>query len=209
METAARRAPSALASLDLTVPRPLWATYVPPGTLRRWLPVTEAAVRDDSEAADTARLVRDLVGRLRARWVPAAELPMHLVHGDVRLGNVSRSPSGETVYLDFGFLAHRPRIHELGYSLAWMVLALDGHQALERFPWDRIPGLVAAYEATAGVRLTPTEWQALAPYAAVPLYQATIAGFVGDPAGALNRGFRRPFLRLSEWLLAHPEAVRG
>jgi Ser/Thr protein kinase RdoA (MazF antagonist) len=200
----------ALAGLALPVPRPVYATFGPPATLRRWLPITEAAVRDDPEAAGVARRLRDLVRRLRTRWVPAAELPVQLVHGDGRLSNVRRAPTGGPVYLDFGFLARRPRVHELGYALAWMVLALDGHRAPERFAWGHVPRLITEYEAAAGSPLTGTERRALAPYAAaVPLYQATVAGFAGDPAGALRGGFRRPSLRLAEWLLAHPDAVLG
>lgn len=191
-------------------PRPYWTTYAPPGTLRRWLPVLESAVRDDPEAAEIARRLRGLVGRLRSRWIPASELPVRLVHGDVRLGNVARRADGETIYLDFGFLARRPRIHELGYSLAWMVLALEGHRDPAIFAWELVPRLVEEYEAAAGTRLTQSERRALAPYAAsVPLYQAAICGFLPAPAEALRDGLRRPFMRLSAWLLAHPEAVSG
>jgi hypothetical protein len=63
-----------------------------------------------------------------------------------------------------------------------------------------------AYEGTAGRRLTAAERRALVPYAAaVPLYHAAIAGFARDPAGVARAA--RPFLRLSEWLLAHPIAL--
>jgi Ser/Thr protein kinase RdoA (MazF antagonist) len=117
----------AFATLDLAVPRPLIATYAPPGSLRRWLPITEAAAQDDVEARDIVRYTYELVRRLRQQWVPARLLPRHLVHGDVRLGNICRSPASDTIYLDFGFLAVRPRIHELAYSLAFMVLASTGY----------------------------------------------------------------------------------
>lgn len=196
----------ALAALDLSAPRPVGATYAPPSSVQRWLPVTEAAVHGDPEAGDIARLVRDLARRLRRRWVPATDLPVQLVHGDVRLSNVRRTPAGETVYFDFGFLARRPRIHDLAYALAFMVWALDALRAPERFPWDVVPRLIGAYEAAAQTRLTPAERTALAPYtAAVPLYYAALDGFTEDPAGKLRT--RLPFLRLTEWLLAHPEAM--
>jgi hypothetical protein len=39
----------------------------------------------------------------------------------------------------------------------------------------------------------------------MPLYFAALAGFSNDPAGLLRA--RLPFLRLSEWLLAHPAAM--
>jgi len=194
----------ALAALDATVPRPLVATYAPPGSLRRWLTVTQAAVLDDWEAANIARLLHDLISRLSRQWLPASQLPQQLVHGDVRLSNVCQAPEGKTVYLDFGFLAYRPRIHDL----AFMLLALGGHQAPEHFAWQTIPKLIEAYEDTANSPLTTTEKKALAPYtAAVPLYAAALDGFSNNPAGQL-RG-RLPFLRLSEWLLAHPEAMQG
>lgn len=199
-----------LDATGVTVPRPYWTTYAPPGTLRRWLPILERAVRDDPEAAEIARQLRGLVGRLRRLWVPAAALPVRLVHGDVRLGNLARRADGETVYLDFGFLARRPRIHELGYSLAWMLLALGAHRDPASFAWEIVPRLVAEYETAAGVRLTPVERQALAPYAAaVPLYQAAVCGFLPAPAETLRDGLRQPFMRLSAWLLAHPSAVPG
>jgi Ser/Thr protein kinase RdoA (MazF antagonist) len=197
----------ALAAHALTVPRPLVAIYAPPATLRRWLPATEAAVAGDPEAADAARLLRGLVGRLRARWTPAAALPVHLAHGDVHLANVGRTPAGEAVYLDFGFLARRPRVHDLAYALSWAIVALGGHRAPERFAWGSVPRLIGAYEVAAAAALTDAERRALVPYtAAARLYHAAIAGFASDPAGQLRA--ERPFLRLSEWLLAHPEAMQ-
>jgi len=198
----------ALKQLDLAVPRPLVATYAPPGSLRRWLPVTETAVQGDPEAADVARRLRALVQQLRRQWLPATELPMQLVHGDVRLSNVCRTVKGRTVYFDFGFLAWRPRIHELAYALAFMLLALGGHRAPESFSWEHIPRLVEEYEATANVRLTLAERRALAPYtASVPLYAAALDGFAENPVEKLRS--RRPFLQLSAWLLAHPTALLG
>lgn len=194
---------AALADLDLSVPRPLVATYAPPGSLRRWLPVTEAAVQGDSEAADVARLLRDLVRQVRRQWVPASELPVQFIHGDARLSNLCRAADGGTVYLDFGFLARRPRVYELAYALAFMLLAFDTHHAPERFAWDNVPRLVEAYEAAANVRLTPAERRALAPYiASVPLYAAALDGFTENPVAKLRS--RLPFLRLSAWLLTHP-----
>ena len=196
----------ALAKLHPSVPRPIVATYAPPDTLRRWLPTTEAAVRADSGARDSAHLVRRLMQRLRRQWVPARQLPAQWVHGDIRLSNVRRTPTGETVYFDFGFLAHRPRIHDCAYALAYMVLGLNGQNSPEAFDGAVVPELMEAYEAAAGWRLLPLERQALLPYTvAVPIYHAAIAGFSNDPVRQLRSA--RPFLRLSEWLLAHPESV--
>jgi hypothetical protein len=91
-----------------------------------------------------------------------------------------------------------------------MALALGGARAPDAFPWGRVPRLLRAYEAAAGGPLTGAERGALPAYAAaVPLFQATVAGFTRDPVGALRDDVRRPFLRLAGWLLAHPEAVLG
>ncbi|MGI8404046.1 MAG: phosphotransferase [Thermomicrobiales bacterium] len=195
----------ALDEIDMEVPRPYFATWGPPGTLLRWLPITEAAVRDDPEAVVIARHLRSLVGQLRRQWIPATKLPMRLVHGDVKLRNVARGADGETVYLDFGFMARRPRIHELGYALARMLLTLGAGEAPESFAWEIVPCLVAEYQDAAGTRLTAMELQALAPYAAsVALFQATMCGLLSDPVTALRDDERRRLMRVGEWLLTHP-----
>jgi Ser/Thr protein kinase RdoA (MazF antagonist) len=140
--------------------------------------------------------------------VPAADLSAQLVHGDVRLSNVRRTTEGETVYFDFGFLARRPRIHDLAYALAWMMLRPDGRGTAEEFAWETVPQLVTAYEDAARTTLAVKERRALAPYiAAVPLYLAALAGYTNDPVAHLRDQTRRTFLRIGEWLLARPAAV--
>ncbi|WP_201373924.1 phosphotransferase enzyme family protein [Ktedonobacter robiniae] len=196
-----------LAAYEGSVPRSLAATYGPPDTLRRWLSVTQAAVQSDDEATSVALLLRWLVNQLRQQWLPASRLPQQFIHGDVRLGNVCQDNQGQTIYFDFGFLAYRPRVHGLAYALAFMVLALDLHQTPAEFAWESVTWLVEAYEDAAYWRLTEEERRALVPYtAAVPLFAAALDGFSNDPVSQLLS--RLPFLRLSEWLLAHPEAMR-
>lgn len=189
-----------LGALDLPVPRPLVSTYAPPGSLQRWLPITESAVHNDAGAQNTVRWTRGLLQRLRKHWVPATQLPIHLVHGDLRLGNVCRSPEGHTVFLDFGFLAMRPRIHDLAYALAFMLLALNEQSDPAQCWRQQVPLVIEAYESTAGAPLTAVEREGLAVYtAAVPLYFMALAGFNNDPIRQLHA--YRPFLCLSEWLL--------
>ncbi|GHO55890.1 hypothetical protein [Ktedonobacter robiniae] len=63
-------------------------------------------------------------------------------------------------------------------------------------------------EDAANWRLTEEEKRALVPYtAAVLLFAAALDGFSNDPVRQLLS--RPPFLQLSEWLLAHPEAIRS
>jgi Ser/Thr protein kinase RdoA (MazF antagonist) len=197
-----------LDAIDVEVPRPYFATYGPPGTLLRWLPITETAVRDDPEASAIAGHLRRLLGQLRRQWVPAKELPVRLVHGDLKLRNVARDMDGGTVYLDFGFMAHRPRIHEPAYALARMLLTLGAGEAPADFTWENVPHLLAEYQDTAGIRLTALELRALAPYtASVALFQAAMCGFLPDPAAALRDDERHRLMRIGEWLLTHPESV--
>jgi Ser/Thr protein kinase RdoA (MazF antagonist) len=201
---------AALRGTDVPMPRPIVSTYGPPSSLLRWLPTTEHAVRGDPAAAATARRLRELVGRLRAQWASAADLPVQLVHGDIRLSNVPRAPDGAPVYFDFGFLARRPRVHELAYALSWILLRPDSQGTAEGFDWASLPRLVEAYERAAGTALRPAERRALAPYtAAVPLYLLAIGGFMPDPVAHVRNETRLTFLEIGEWLLAHPEAVLG
>ncbi|MCL6442732.1 MAG: phosphotransferase [Alicyclobacillus sp.] len=197
-----------LAALDVTVPRPLVATYATPATLRRWQQITETAVQGDSEATEIAHLLDKLVRRLRHQWVSSSEIPVQLVHGDVRLSNVCRGVDGTTVFFDFGFAAQRPRIHDLAYALAFMILVQGGYDEPDKYEWQDVERLVSEYESAAASRLTALEKRALAPYtAAVPMYQAAIAGLSNDSAQQLCA--KRHFLRLSEWILAHPDALMG
>ena len=185
------------------VPRPAIATYGPPSSLRRWLAVTRGAVSGHPAAEQTAAQLEGLVRRLARQWQPANRLPAHLVHGDLRLGNAVLTGSGQAAYLDFGFTGLRPRVHELAYSLFWVILRPDDSGTGANFDWSRVAQFVDAYEEGLRDRLTPTERAALGPYlAAVPLYFGAIAGFTADPAAHLVQEL--PSIRIAEWVLDHP-----
>ena len=185
----------ATGSLRTPVPRPDVATYGTPSSMRRWLARIPPSI-------DTTHLA-DLVRRLERRWVPTTGLPALVVHGDVRLGNaVRRDVDGATTYLDFGFAATRPAIHDLAYSLSWLVLRPDARGTGDDFPWHRLPELFAAYEDAARRRLTADEHAAFAPrLAAVPLDLASVAGYTPDPAANLLED--APFLAIADWVLEH------
>ncbi|MEQ4206267.1 aminoglycoside phosphotransferase family protein [Actinopolymorpha sp. B9G3] len=197
-----------LAAVDLRGPRPSTAIFAAPSTLWAWLPTTEEAVAGDAESARIGRSLRSLLGRLRYRWVSPTGLPRQLVHGDVKLENLGIGPSGETVFLDFGFVTHRPRIHDLAFSLTHSVLTVDGHVPTDPtvFPWHRVGRLVEEYEKSTGAPLTILERRALAPYtAAARIYHATYAGFGPNPAEWLHNNV--PAIQFSDWLLEHPEVL--
>ncbi|MEM7532970.1 MAG: phosphotransferase, partial [Chloroflexota bacterium] len=206
---------TAMRQSSVHVPRPDVATYAPPGSLQRWLPATEQAVQHDLEAVEVATLLRSLVNQLRRQWVSTTKLPSQLIHGDVRLSNLCHATSEtqssetcpkETLYLDFGFMAMRPRVYDLAYALAFLLLAVQFNQfaeydGLDDFDWAVVSRLVDAYETATGIRLTEDERQALVPYtASVPLYAAALDGFTEAPAEKLKS--RVGFLGLSAWLLA-------
>ncbi|WP_169512993.1 phosphotransferase [Actinopolymorpha alba] len=199
----------ALAVVDTEIPRPVISTYAPPGSLRRWMSVTEQALRHDSRVRDLLRRSRKLLRSLAAQWIPQTALPTQLIHGDGKLSNIRRTPAGETAYLDFGFAAFRPRIHDLGHSLAWMVLRPDDSGTAESFPWwDRVPDLLGEYEDAAHTRLTNLELLALpASMAAVTAYQPAVAGFARDPITKLRDPTVDRFLRIGQWILANRQAV--
>lgn len=196
----------AMSPLRPTVPRPVLASYAPPSTLRRWLSATRAATVADAGTSPIATELADLVRALARRWVPSTTLPRQPIHGDIHLSNVGIAPSGHPVYLDFGNMAIAPRVHDIAYALAHMVFALNDYRGADphALPWRSLPGLIAAYEAAAGSRLTDMERRALAPYtAAVPVHYAARAGFFADPSAVLRS--EAPFLELSRWLLARPD----
>lgn len=194
-----------LSLLDLHVPTPLVSTYATPTTLMRWLPIAESGFIGDSDALDTLARIRRLVNRLKSHWVLARQLPRQLIHGDARLGNVRLSDGKDPVFLDFGFAAYRSRIHEVAYSLAYMILALDGHRDPASFDWGLVPVMLDVYEMSSGQSLSAMERRSLAPHmAAVPLYHAVSSGFLRRPKPALQSAL--PFVALSEWLIANPDA---
>lgn len=189
------------------VPEPVVATYGTPADLDAYVALTAETVKAHREAAEIAVWVCRLIDLLRGQWTDPGLLPGQLIHGDVRLGNVVETPAGQAAYFDFGFAARRPRVHDLAYSLCWIVLRPDGRGRAEDFDWGLVQELVSAYE-DASARLTPIEWSALGAYiAAVPLYLAAIAGETPDPAAQL-RG-EVPFLRIAEWLLVNKPALGG
>ena len=107
------------------------------------------------------------------------------------------------VYLDFGFAAVRPRVHDLAYSLPWIVVRPDGAGRAEPFDWTAVAELIGAYEEGARDRLRDTERRALTGYvAAVPLYMAAIAGFTPHPSDMLRGDVA--FLDIAEWALTNP-----
>ena len=154
--------------------------------------------------------LRGLLGQLQRRWVPSTVLPVQLIHGDMHLENVGQAATGQPVYLDFGSLAHAPRVHELAYALAHMTRTLSAHHGLrpDAFPWHEVPSLVHEYEAAAGLPLTDLERRALTPYtAAVPLQYSARAGFFAAPMAILRTA--HPFNDVSRWLLTHPDSLLG
>lgn len=165
--------------VDHVLPRPTIATYGPPATLRRWMRITREAVCHDSRAREIVTECGKLLRLLDRQWVAASRLPVQLVHGDVKLSNVVRSPYDRAAYLDFGFAARRPRVHELGYALSWIILGPDSSGRAEAFAWEQLDELIDAYEAGAQSRLTKLERASLGSYvAAVPLYMAAISGLL-------------------------------
>lgn len=192
----------ALDNFDGPLADPVVATYGTPSTLRREVRATSGAVAHDDRAVQRARDVERLIDVLADQWIEPESLPNRVVHGDIRLGNVAQTTDGDNAYFDFGFAARRPRIHELAYSLSWIVFRPTADGRGEDFPWEVLDELIAAYDDAAGERIDDIERQAIGPYlAAVPLYLAAIASHTPDPVEHL--AVETPFVRIAEWVLQH------
>lgn len=195
-----------LSRVKVSVPQPCVATYAPPSSLRRWLHVTESAVAESSEGRELAATLRHLARLLERHWVPAGDLVVHAIHGDVRLSNIVQTPARTTIYLDFGFSAIRPRVYDVAYALVFMYWAMRFGETPDEFDWSIVASLLAAYQEAGGTRFTTQERRALLPMmASVPLYAAALEGYTENPMGKLLG--RRSFVELSAWLLAHPDVV--
>lgn len=191
---------------DVDLPRPVVSTYGPPGTVRRYLDRIDV----DGEAGVELSRIRTLTGRLARRWIPSGRLPTQLLHGDARLGNIARSPDESTLVLDLGFAARRPRVHDLAYSMAWIMLRPDDSGLTSGFDTDAARTVIGAYDAASGQPLSDLEREAFDQYlVAVPLYLSGLAGFMPDPAGHLLTPSRRRLVDISAWVLDHPGAIAG
>lgn len=193
-------------SRSMRLPSPRVATYASPGKLRRWIDTTSSAVAGDEHAKAIAAQAAEMVDDLARQWTRPELLPIQIVHGDIRLGNVAMTPSGDTAYFDFGFAATRPRIHEVAYSLFWIVLKPDDTGRPADFDWSRVAELIEAYETAAGQPVEPIERRALGPYlAAVPLYLAAIASYTPEPSERIKQ--ETASLTIARWVLDHPEQL--
>lgn len=206
----------ASATVDVDLPKPAHTVYAAPSTLHRWAAASRARVQPDPVAEELGCWLESLTTRVRHDRLVMTELPTLNVHGDIKPENVRQGPGGDPVYLDFGFSACRPRIHDLAFTLTHTVLTVNGDDDPEpvdpeTFEWDRIPALMAAYQQGAGWRLTTAERVALAPYtAAVRLYWAASVWLhehdsEARPAARLRN--QAGALRLAYWLLRHPDAL--
>ncbi|GAA1973894.1 hypothetical protein GCM10009817_12570 [Terrabacter lapilli] len=131
-----------------------------------------------------------------------------MVHGDPRLENLPAGLGGEHLVLDLGFAARRPRVHDLAYAGAWILLGPDDTAtAIATEPSDTVTQLrscITAYEQGAGA-LTAVERGAFDGYlAGVCLYQSTVAAHLPDPDAHLSRPGIRKMLAIARQLVTQP-----
>jgi Ser/Thr protein kinase RdoA (MazF antagonist) len=189
-----------LATLPPVMPRSLAATWGTPDSLRRWLAVTRFSVASDEVATTMVHQVEALLPAIRQRWIAPNHLPQHLIHGDIRPGNIVRDrKSGETVLFDTGFADVRPRIWDIAYALGFMDLALNAANA-EGIRADNWQDLLGIYEEHRGERLTPEEYVVLPAMAAIALtHTIAHAGYMADPSMVVRH--ERAFLQAAIHLL--------
>lgn len=212
---------NALATIDpASVPQPTYAAHVDVLEVIAWLDETDAAFatcsgHPDFLRANTVRgTTRELIERMRQdRTALEPHLPRQLVHGDLGFGNVLVRAGRVVAVLDFDFMAERPRIFDLAYSLYHALTRLrsrhrTGVLAEDELSW--LAGHVAAYSRAAHRPLTGPELDAL-PFemVMVGLYQVAEAGFVADdPPRAIAQTFSiEHHLPLIGWLAAAPDEL--
>lgn len=178
---------------DADMPNAVTATWAPPSSLRRWLARTVPALQGSVAGRAHADRLTRLARATERHWISPARLPQQVVHGDVRLSNLRRTPDGRTLVLDLGFAAMRPRVHDLACALAFMTLARGVPVELDQ--------PIAAYESAHGRALSAAEHEAIpALAAAVMLFHAAHDGYTPDALVRVPE--RAPFLDVAEHLLA-------
>ncbi len=184
------------------VPRPAVSTYGAPGTLRRHLGLLsqrQLTPRSRQHVEEVAALVR----AVERSWVPARDLPETVVHGVPRLENLPTGQFGEPVVLDLGFAARRPRIHDLAYATAWILLGPDDAGVESDDDVRQIRRCVSAYEEGAPT-LSTVERQAFDGYlAGVCLYQSTVAAHLPDPDSHLAQPGVRHMVEIARRVMTH------
>lgn len=189
------------------ISRPRVSTYGPPSTLRGLL-ARLAGRLSVPEARQQAAAVAAQVRRLDRLWVPATQLPGLLVHGDARLENLTLTGTGVPLVLDLGFTAVRPRVHDLAYAMAWILLGPDDAGPPDPLPVLDIQGYVAAYETSSGSALSEIERRAFTGYlAGTCLYLSCVAARVPEPDRLLLEVANRRLVTIAQRVLDQPRLL--
>ncbi|MDQ3540023.1 MAG: phosphotransferase [Chloroflexota bacterium] len=212
---------NALAAIDpASVPQPSYAAHVDVREAIAWLDGTDTAFAtcashpDFPRASAVRTIARELIEGMRQdRLALEPHLPRQLVHGDLGFGNVLVRDGRVVAVLDFDFMAERPRIFDLAYSLCHALTRLrsrhrNGVLAEDELSW--FAGHVAAYSRAAHRPLTGPELDALPlEMVMVGLYQVAEAGFVAnDPPRAIAQTLSiEHHLPLIAWLADVPDQL--
>ncbi len=212
---------NALAAVDrASVPQPTYAAHVDVLEAIAWLDETDDAFAtcashpDFPRASAVRTIARELIERIRRdRLALEPHLPRQLVHGDLGFGNVLVRDGRVVAVLDFDFMAERPRIFDLAYSLYHALTRLrsrhrNGVLTEDELSW--LAGHVAAYSRAANRPLTGPELDALPlEMVMVGVYQVAEAGFVADdPPRAIAQTLSiEHHLPLIAWLADVPDQL--
>lgn len=188
-------------------PPPRVQNYGEPAVLRHWVARTQQRLAAEHTAAravcDTAAQLLQQIG---GWWQHASgALPRQLIHGDYGGDNLLFGDARLVAVLDFDFLDVHERVFDLAYAVYWMFERLEPHVAWPQRAWQRVPDMLAHYDATAQPPLSEAERRAL-PFemARVPLYWMAEAAFLPDPHAAVLQHARG--VAAAHWFVAHADA---
>lgn len=172
---------------------------------------TQADDPDYPEAVAVRAVTSALLHRIRAdRRTWERRLPQILIHGDFVGYNVLVADEHVIAILDFDRLAVRERIHDIAYTLMYVLsrLVVDWKGGSGTGLQDRdlaaVATLLTAYNAASGWPITPLELRTL-PF---EMARAPLFAIVAAEADAVAETLRfAPHLGLGRWLVDHADDV--
>ena len=198
---------------SLTFVPPVVHNYGHPAELLGWLKKTTSYIAHQKPASerDTALAVcsqsAEILKYLNTWWKQTGQdLPQQLVHGDYGAENILWRRGEITALLDFDLADIHERVFELAYTTYWLFKRCEGKKSPEKWPWQRLPELLTAYQNGNGQALSADELNSIPiEMARVPYYWIATAGFEADPVDAVLA--LSDDLDWAKWLITHPNEV--
>ena len=190
---------------------PLVSNYGTVDQLLAWTTDTREQIAAATPTAQDALAVCDdalaLLGHLMHAWSGVPALPHMPTHGDYGGDNLLFQGDRIVAIGDWDFVGVRERVFDLAYSWYWMFRRVQPDVLPDQWDWQKVPAMLAAYNAASVQPLVGEELRAFPlAMARVPLYWIAEVGWLADPAQAVLQWAEQ--VSVARWLMDHVDVVR-